>query len=57
MKKAIIIMLPLLAGCHFCQQEVNLIVMAVPGVGMAGAWLRSKFHHYVRHKDCKKPTT
>jgi hypothetical protein len=32
----------LLGGCHFCADEANAIVMCVPFLGFAVAWLRTR---------------
>lgn len=39
---------------HFCQDEMNAILLAIPFVGAFVAWLKAKFHHRKHHKDCDK---
>lgn len=39
---------------HFCQDEMNAILLSIPFIGAMWAWLKAKFHHKKHHKDCDK---
>lgn len=39
---------------HFCGGLDDLIylLMFIPGLSFALAWLKARFHHKSKHKDC-----
>jgi hypothetical protein len=42
---------------HFCMDEVMAIMMLVPGLAFAAAWLRGKLHHRKNHPTCTRKDT
>lgn len=59
MKAVVIIIIALtLSGCHFCHEELQMIMMGIPVVGFAFSYIMSKVKGLLhRIKPCECPHT
>ena len=39
---------------HFCQDELYMLLMAIPFLGAAVGWIQARLHHHKHHSDCTK---